>query len=80
MRKAMTRPPAPKATDPGQPAAGQPGGNRPATADVAELRAQLREAHETIEAIRDGAVDSLVIGRPDGSRSTPSPPRTAPIG
>ncbi|MGD0375077.1 MAG: PAS domain S-box protein [Streptosporangiaceae bacterium] len=58
----MTRPPAPKATDPGQPAAGQPGGNRPATADVAELRAQLREAHETIEAIRDGAVDSLVIG------------------
>jgi PAS domain S-box-containing protein len=31
---------------------------------VAELRAQLREAYETIEAIRSGDVDSLVIGPP----------------
>ena len=31
---------------------------------IAELRAQLREAYETIEAIRGGAVDSLVIGPP----------------
>ena len=31
-------------------------------AELAELRAQLREAQETIKAIRDGAVDSLVIG------------------
>ena len=33
-------------------------------AELAELRAQLREAHETIEAIRGGGVDSLVIGPP----------------
>ncbi len=32
--------------------------------DLAELRARLREATETIEAIRAGAVDSLVIGLP----------------
>jgi len=34
------------------------------TAELAELRAQLREAHETIEAIRGGGVDSLMIGPP----------------
>ncbi len=33
-------------------------------AEIAELRAQLREARETIEAIRSGGVDSLVIGPP----------------
>jgi len=33
-------------------------------AGLAELRAQLREARETIEAIRGGGVDSLVIGPP----------------
>jgi PAS domain S-box-containing protein len=64
MRNAMTRSPAPKAADAGHLMAGQPAGNRAATAEVAELRAQLREAHETIEAIRGGAVDSLVIGPP----------------
>jgi PAS domain S-box-containing protein len=37
---------------------------RSSTAGVAELRAQLREARETIEAIRGGGVDSLVIGPP----------------
>ena len=34
------------------------------TAELAELRAQLREAQETIEAIRSGSIDSLVIGPP----------------
>ena len=34
------------------------------TGELAELRAQLREAQETIEAIRGGTVDSLVIGPP----------------
>ena len=33
-------------------------------AAIAELREQLREAQETIEAIRGGGVDSLVIGPP----------------
>ena len=43
---------------------------RPATshpeelAELAEVRAQLREAQETIEAIRAGGVDSLMIGAP----------------
>jgi PAS domain S-box-containing protein len=32
--------------------------------ELAELREQLREAHEIVEAIRNGTVDSLVIGRP----------------
>jgi PAS domain S-box-containing protein len=32
--------------------------------ELAEVRAQLREAHETIEAIRGGGIDSLVIGPP----------------
>jgi PAS domain S-box-containing protein len=36
----------------------------PSPDGIAELRAQLREAHETIEAIRGGDVDSLVIGPP----------------
>ena len=32
--------------------------------ELAELRAQLGEAQETIKAIREGTVDSLVIGPP----------------
>jgi len=34
------------------------------SAELAKLRDQLREAHETIDAIRTGAVDTLVIGLP----------------
>jgi signal transduction histidine kinase/CheY-like chemotaxis protein len=34
------------------------------TSELAELREQLREAHEIIEAVRNGTVDSLVIGPP----------------
>ncbi len=37
---------------------------RDLAAELTELRAQLREAQETIEAIRSGEVDSLVIGAP----------------
>src|ERR1700728_2271960 len=37
---------------------------RSSTAGIAELQVQLREARETIEAIRGGGVDSLVIGPP----------------
>jgi PAS domain S-box-containing protein len=33
-------------------------------AELAEVRAQLREAQETIEAIRSGGIDSLMIGPP----------------
>jgi PAS domain S-box-containing protein len=33
-------------------------------AELTELRAQLREAQETIEAIRSGGIDSLMIGPP----------------
>ena len=41
--------------------AGQPAAE---AAGTAELRAQLREAHDTLDAIRGGGVDSLVIGPP----------------
>ena len=41
-----------------------PGEASTQTAKLAELRAQLREAQETIEAIRGGGVDSLMIGPP----------------
>ena len=57
----MARPSAPETDGPGRPVAGQDGAE---AAETAELRAQLREAYETIEAIRGGGVDSLVIGLP----------------
>jgi PAS domain S-box-containing protein len=40
------------------------GHSRVGQADLAEVREQLREARETIEAIRSGGIDSLVIGAP----------------
>jgi PAS domain S-box-containing protein len=43
---------------------GAPGKNGAQIAGLAELRAQLREAQETIDAIRGGGVDSLMIGSP----------------
>ncbi len=58
----MTRSPTPQAAGPGRAAAGPSEGNRGETTELAELRARLREAEETIEAIRGGGVDSLVIG------------------
>ena len=35
---------------------------------IAELEEQLREAEETLDAIRDGEVDAVVIGGTDGSQ------------
>ena len=45
-------------------AAEQPAPGTAVDAELAEVRAQLREATETIEAIRRGGVNSLVIGPP----------------
>src|SRR5512138_3289326 len=36
--------------------------------EIAELRAQLSEAHETLEAIRTGAVDAIVVSDDKGER------------
>jgi len=40
------------------------GESREDSAELAEVRAQLRELQQTIEAIRTGSVDSLIIGPP----------------
>jgi PAS domain S-box-containing protein len=57
--------PTPGAMGPSRPAKGPPGESRPAdSAELAEVRAQLRELQQTIEAIRTGEVDSLLIGPP----------------
>ena len=37
----------------------------PTSEEIADLRRRLYEAEETLEAIRSGGVDSLVIGPPD---------------
>jgi PAS domain S-box-containing protein len=60
----MARSPAPKATGPSRLATGPTGGGRSEADELAEVRAELREARETIEAIRGGGVDSLVSGPP----------------
>jgi PAS domain S-box-containing protein len=60
----MDRQPAPSATGPSLLAAGPPPQSRAESSELAEVRAQLREARETIEAIRGGGIDSLVIGPP----------------
>jgi two-component system, cell cycle sensor histidine kinase and response regulator CckA len=38
-------------------------------AELHELRARLREAEDTLDAIRNGAIDALVISGPDGPKS-----------
>jgi len=54
-----------KGEGPSRPALGPPAGNpREESAELAEVRAQLRELQETIEAIRTGGVDSLIVGSP----------------
>ncbi len=73
----MSTRPVPQVTGPGR-AESEPPGENPD--EVAELRTELREARETIEAIRGGGVDSLVIGRPARSSSTPGPAPTALTG
>jgi PAS domain S-box-containing protein len=60
----MARPSAPKATGPHHPATGSSRESHAEKAELTEVRAQLREACETIEAIRGGGIDSLVIGLP----------------
>ena len=55
----MSTPPVPQLAGPGRAESGAPGDNH---GEVAELRTELREARETIEAIQGGGVDSLVIG------------------
>ena len=62
--KAMAPSPAPRATGPSRPAPGPPAEDGEQATGLAELRAQLREARETIEAIRGGSIDALVIGPP----------------
>jgi PAS domain S-box-containing protein len=53
------------AEDPSRPATGQPAGNHgEASVELAEVRAQLRELQQTIEAISTGGVDSLIVGPP----------------
>jgi len=37
-------------------------------AEVARLRARLAEPEETLAAIRDGAVDALIVNQPAGER------------
>jgi PAS domain S-box-containing protein len=65
--KDVARSPAPGAADPSRPAtATEPPrvSRRQDRAELAEVRAQLRELQQTMEAIRTGAVDSLIIGPP----------------
>jgi PAS domain S-box-containing protein len=48
-----------------RPATGSPAENhREESVELAEVRAQLRELQQTIEAIRTGGVDSLIVGPP----------------
>jgi PAS domain S-box-containing protein len=54
-----------KAEGPSRPAMGPPAENHGGeSAELAEVRAQLRELQQTIEAIRTGGVDSLIVGPP----------------
>jgi PAS domain S-box-containing protein len=55
----MPTQPLPQIEGPGHAESGRRGEDR---GEVAELRSQLREARETIEAIQGGGVDSLVVG------------------
>jgi PAS domain S-box-containing protein len=41
---------------------------RRSTPKISELRRRLQEAEDTISAIRDGHVEALVVGTPDGER------------
>lgn len=63
--KDMVRSPARRGAGPGRLLAGTHGRSQPDDgAELAEMRAQSRELRETIEAIRTGSVDSLMIGPP----------------
>src|SRR6202035_1261068 len=61
----VARSPAPGAAGLSRPATGPPGeSDRADRAELAEVRAQLREVQQTLEAIRTGGVDSLIVGPP----------------
>ena len=61
----MARSPVRGAEGRSRPATGSPAENhREESAELAEARAQLRELQQTMEAIRTGGVDSLIIGPP----------------
>jgi PAS domain S-box-containing protein len=63
--KDAARSSAPRAAGPSRPATGPPGESHPEdSAELAEVRAQLRELQQTVEAIRTGSVDSLIMGPP----------------
>ena len=63
--KDVARSPAPGAAAPSRLATGPPGeSHQEDRAELAEVRAQLRELQQTIEAIRTGGVDSLIVGPP----------------
>ena len=65
----MARSPARGAEGRSRPATGSPAENhREESAELAEARAQLRELQQTMEAIRTGGVDSLIIGPPGGEQ------------
>src|SRR5690348_12126030 len=38
------------------------------TSEVQELRARLQEAQDTLDAIRSGAVDAIIVDSPEGRR------------
>ena len=42
--------------------------SRPPPTDVEELQRRLDEAEQTLEAIRSGSVDALVLSGPEGTR------------
>ena len=61
----MARSPARRAAGSSRPATGPPAEDHgEESAELAEVRAQLRELQQTIEAIRTGGVDSLIVGPP----------------
>ena len=63
--KDVARSPAPGAAAPSRLATGPPGeSHQEDRAELAEVRAQLRELQQAIEAIRTGGVDSLIVGPP----------------
>src|SRR6185437_7335782 len=41
---------------------------RPHAEEIAALEARLREAEETLDAIRNGEVDAVVVGGPEGQK------------
>jgi len=60
----MTASPGPRTAGPGDRAPAPSATHSRERTELARLQEQLREAHETIEAIRTGEVDSLVVGPP----------------